>query len=551
MAVHESAGHLADAADLIDVDALRAAYYDLRPDPGVPAQQVAFGTSGHRGTSTARSFNEAHIVAITEAIRRYRAAQGVDGPLFIGKDTHALSEQAYRTALEVLIAGGVTVKADPQGAATPTPVVSHAILSHNDKRTNNLADGIVITPSHNPPPDGGFKYDPPSGGPADQSATTWIQDEANRLLAGGWEQVARIPFERAITSELVQDSDFLGDYVGGLPTVVDIDLIRGAGLKIGVDPLGGASLDYWHAIAARHHLDLDIVNNAVDPTFGFVPRDWDGKIRMDPSSPYATAGLLGMAGRFEVATANDPDADRFGIVVPSGLVNPNHYLAVSIAYLFGLFGDSGRAWPASTGIGKTLVSTSMIDRVAAALGRRLVETPVGFKWFVDGLMDGTLGFGGEESAGASFARRQGGAWSTDKDGLIMALLAMEMTARTGRNPAQLYTELTDRFGAPFYRRVDAVATPAQKAALKRLSPAQVAATELAGEPITAVLTEAPGNGAAIGGVKIVTGVGWVAMRPSGTEDVSKVYAESFRSEEHLGRILDDAQRIVATALAGV
>jgi phosphoglucomutase len=546
VAVNALAGQRPDPTTLVDVAELVSAYYEHRPDPSIPEQRVAFGTSGHRGSSLEAAFNEAHIVAITEAIRRYRAAQGIDGPLFIGRDTHALSESAYRSAVEVLVAGGVTVLADAADGYTPTPVVSHAILVHNRERKDHLADGIVVTPSHNPPADGGFKYDPPTGGPADEAATNWIEGEANRLLASGWEAVPRVPFERAATAESFRRYDYVSTYVDDLPAVVDLDAIRSAGIRGGVDPLGGASLSYWHAIGERHGLDLEVVNERVDPTFGFMPLDWDGKIRMDPSSVYATAGLVGLKDRFSVAVANDPDADRFGVVVPgAGLLNPNHFLSAAVAYLFGGYRD----WGPGAGVGKTVVTTSMIDRVAADLHRRLFEVPVGFKWFVDGLLDGSLGFGGEESAGASFLRRDGSIWTTDKDGIILSLLALEMTARGGRDPGEAYRLLTERLGAPVYRRIDAPATPKQKQALKRLSAEQITASELAGDPITAVLTKAPGNGAPIGGVKIITDTGWAAIRPSGTEDVSKVYAESFRDVSHLERIIADARRIVDQALA--
>ena len=531
---------------LVDVDKLRRAYFEQRPDPTVASQQVAFGTSGHRGSSLEASFNEAHIVATTEAIRRYRAEMGISGPLFIGRDTHGLSEPAYRTAVEVLIAAGVTLMADSRDGYTPTPVISHAILGYNRRRRANLADGIVVTPSHNPPADGGFKYDPPTGGPADEQATARIQEEANRLLASGWETIQRVPYERAVRDARFRAYDYVSTYVNDLPAVVDVDIIRNAGVRVGADPLGGASLGYWHAIGERLGIPLEVVNEQVDPTFGFVPLDWDGKIRMDPSSAYAMAGLVSLKDRFDVAIANDPDADRFGVVAPgAGLLNPNHYLSVAVSYLF----DGHRDWPTVAAVGKTVVTTSMIDRVAAGLRRRLFEVPVGFKWFVDRLLGGSLGFGGEESAGASFLRRDGGVWTTDKDGIIMGLLAVEMTARTGRDPGQLHEEMTTRFGNPAYRRIDAPATPEQKAALKRLSADQITASELAGEPITAVLTSAPGNGAPIGGIKIVTAPGWAAMRPSGTENVYKVYAESFRSPEHLDKILEEARQIVDSALA--
>jgi phosphoglucomutase len=532
------AGRPADASALVDVGRLVRAYHEQRPDVSAPEQRVAFGTSGHRGTSLDATFTEAHILAITEAICRYRRQQGIGGPLFIGRDTHALSEPAFRTALEVLSAHGVHVMVDAADGWTPTPAVSHAILEHNHGRRDGLADGIVITPSHNPPEDGGFKYNPPSGGPADTAVTGWVQDEANRLLGDGLREVRRA--EPAFARH-----DYVGEYCAGLGRVVDMEAIRGAGLELGVDPLGGSSVAYWPAIAERWGLDLEVVNPRVDPTFGFMPVDWDGKIRMDCSSPYAMAGLIGLKDRFDVAFANDPDADRHGIVTRSaGLLNPNHYLAVGISYLF----DRHRSWPTATAVGKTLVSSSLIDRVAAGLGRGLYEVPVGFKWFVDGLLDASLGFGGEESAGASFLRMDGRAWSTDKDGLIMALLAAEITARLGRDPGVRYDELTQRYGRPTYRRVDAPATPAQKAALSSLTPDRVSATELAGEPVLRVMSSAPGNNAPIGGVKVVAESGWFAARPSGTEDVYKIYAESFRDEDHLARVLGEAEAMVNAAL---
>ena len=547
MTVHAHAGRRALPEMLVDVDRLVRAYYEERPDPGVPAERVAFGTSGHRGSSLTRSFNEAHILATTEAICRYRAAHGIDGPLFVGRDTHALSEPAFRSALEVLVAHGVEVMIDSAGGWTPTPTVSHAILAHNRARAAHLADGIVITPSHNPPEDGGFKYDPPTGGPADTDVTAAIEREANALLETGLDGVRRAGPDRVREATSVHPHDYLAAYVGDLPSVVDLDAIRGSGLRLGVDPLGGASIRYWSAIADRYGLDLTVTNDAVDPTFSFMAVDWDGRIRMDPSSPYAMASLLELRDRFDVAFAADTDADRHGIVTRgSGLLNPNHYLAVAISYLFG----TGRAWPAETAVGKTLVSSAMIDRVAASVGRRLVEVPVGFKWFVDGLLDGSLGFGGEESAGASFLRRDGTVWTTDKDGIIPCLLAAEITARTGRDPGELYQALTERFGNPAYRRIDAPATPAEKRILRSLSAAQVRATELAGEPITGVLTEAPGNGAPIGGLKVTTEHGWFAARPSGTESVYKLYAESFRGEEHLRQLVEAAQGLVRDALAG-
>jgi len=547
MEVHALAGQPAPPEMLVDVDRLIQAYYEDRPDPRVPAERVVFGTSGHRGSSLARSFNEAHILAVTEAICRYRAAGGIDGPLFVGRDTHALSEPAFRSAMAVLVAHGVEVMVDAADGWTPTPTVSHAILAHNRGGTAHLADGIVITPSHNPPEDGGFKYDPPTGGPADTQVTAAIERDANALLEADLDGVRRVGPDLVRAASSVHRHDYLSAYVGDLPSVVDMDAIRASGLKLGVDPLGGASVRYWSAIADRYGLDLTVTNATVDPTFRFMPVDWDGRIRMDPSSPYAMAGLLGLRDRFDVAFAADTDADRHGIVTRgAGLLNPNHYLAVAISYLFG----SGRDWPASTAVGKTLVSSAMIDRVAASLGRRLVEVPVGFKWFVEGLLDGSLGFGGEESAGASFLRRDGTVWTTDKDGIIPCLLAAEITARTGRDPGELYQALTERFGSPAYRRIDAPATLADKAVLGALSVEQVRATELAGEPITDVLTAAPGNGAPIGGLKVTTASGWFAARPSGTEAVYKLYAESFRGEEHLQQLIDAAQALVRDALAG-
>jgi phosphoglucomutase len=537
MSIDPRAGTLPEESDLIDVDALLAAYHDAATAP------VSFGTSGHRGTSTDGSFNERHVVAISEAVCRYRAAQGIDGPLFLGADTHALSAPAVVTIVEVLAAHGVDVVVDARGGATPTPVISHAILTYNRDGGRGTADGIVVTPSHNPPGDGGFKYNPPHGGPADTDVTGWIERAANALLDGGLSDVKRMTYEHALKSDTVHQRNYIEAYVGELEAVIDLDAIRGAGLRLGVDPLGGASADYWTAIAERHRLDLEVVNDAVDPTFRFVPLDWDGKIRMDCSSPYAMARLRDMADKFDVAFANDPDADRHGIVTPSaGLLNPNHHLAACVAYLFG----GNRDW--DSGIGKTLVSSSIIDRVAADLGRRLVEVPVGFKWFVAGLLDGSIGFGGEESAGASFLRRDGGPWSTDKDGLIPCLLAAEMKARTGKDPGEIYAGLEERFGKAAYRRIDVAATPEEKAILKDLSPEQVESSELAGEPIVDKLTKAPGNGAPIGGLKVVAEHGWFAARPSGTEDVYKVYAESLDGEERLERILREAQDIVKQSL---
>jgi phosphoglucomutase len=545
MSVSEKAGHLPDPADLVDVDALIGAYYDEHPDPADTTQRVAFGTSGHRGTSTARTFNEDHVLAIAQAVCRYRSQQGIDGPLYLGRDTHALSEPAARTIVEVLVANDVDVMVDQDDGYTPTPAISHAILTHNrNSGPARTADGIVVTPSHNPPPDGGVKYNPPHGGPADTDVTGWIQDEANRLLEGGLREVQRAPAERAPT---VHQHDYISAYVDDLASVVDLELIRGSGLKLGVDPLGGASYAYWVAIRDRHGLDLTITNDSIDPTFRFVPVDWDGKIRMDCSSPYAMAKLREIAPRFDVAFANDPDADRHGIVTPgAGLLNPNHHLAVCISYLFG----GSREWSGRTGIGKTLVSSAIIDRVAADLERRLVEVPVGFKWFVEGLLDGSIGFGGEESAGASFLRLDGAAWSTDKDGLIPCLLAAELTARTGKDPGETYDQLAERLGRPSYRRVDVAATSDDKAKLGKLSAEQVTTKELAGEPILDVLTRAPANDAPIGGLKVVAENAWFAARPSGTEDVYKVYAESFRGDEHLERVIAEAQELVRRALGG-
>jgi phosphoglucomutase len=534
--VHERAGRLPQDADLIDVGELLAAYHEREP-----AEPVAFGTSGHRGTSLDGSFTEAHVVAISAAVCRHRAEQGYDGPLFLGRDTHALSEPAFRTIAEVLAGHGVDVVIDAEDLPTPTPVISHAILTHNRDGSAPVADGIVVTPSHNPPGDGGFKYNPPHGGPADTDVTGWIEREANRLLQDGLGDVPRVPFEEASLTR----RDYVSGYVDDLAGVIDLEAIRAAGLRLGVDPLGGASLPYWHAIAERHGLDLTIVNDQLDPTFRFVPLDWDGKIRMDCSSPHAMSRLRDMAGDFDVAFANDPDADRHGIVTPSaGLLNPNHHLAACIAYLFG----GNREWGEDVAIGKTLVSSSIIDAVAKDLGRRLLEVPVGFKWFVDGLLDGTLGFGGEESAGASFLRRDGTAWSTDKDGLIPCLLGAEMKARTGQDPGEVYAGLADRFGHAAYRRIDVAASGEEKDVLKRLSPEQVSSDELAGEPIRDVLTDAPGNGAPIGGLKVAAEHGWFAARPSGTEDVYKVYAEALDGEERLERILEEAQEIVRLAL---
>ncbi|TJY70089.1 alpha-D-glucose phosphate-specific phosphoglucomutase [Arthrobacter sp. CAU 1506] len=544
------AGTVALPSDLVDLTALRDAYFDTKPDPADPVQRVAFGTSGHRGSSLKASFNEDHIAAITQAIVEYRAGQRISGPLFVGKDTHALSDPAQDTALEVLAGNGVTVLVDSRTGWTPTPAVSHAILTHNAAHPGAQGDGIVITPSHNPPGDGGFKYNPPHGGPADSDATGWIAARANELLEAGLRGVKRMTLGQAQFSGAVGTYDFLGTYVDDLPQVLDLDAIRNAGVRIGADPMGGASVDYWGAIAERHRLNLTVVNPTVDPQWAFMTLDWDEKIRMDCSSPSAMASLInavrGGGAAYDIATGNDADADRHGIVTPdAGLMNPNHYLAVAIDYLYTHRPD----WPAQAAVGKTLVSSSMIDRVAAGLGRRLVEVPVGFKWFVPGLLSGEGVFGGEESAGASFVRFDGKPWSTDKDGILLALLASEISAVTGKSPSELYGGLTAKFGSPSYARVDAAATREQKAALAKLSAADVAATELAGEPITAKLTEAPGNGAAIGGLKVTTENAWFAARPSGTEDVYKIYAESFRGPDHLVQVQAEAKAIVDAVIA--
>ncbi|MEU3008407.1 phosphoglucomutase (alpha-D-glucose-1,6-bisphosphate-dependent) [Streptomyces sp. NPDC007020] len=544
---HERAGHPAQPADLVDVARLVTAYYTLHPDPADAAQRVAFGTSGHRGSAFASAFNDDHIAATTQAICDYRTRQGTDGPVFLGADTHALSEPARVTALEVLAANGATVLIDSEDGYTPTPAVSHAILTHNEGRTGHQADGIVVTPSHNPPADGGFKYNPPNGGPAASDATSWIQDRANALIEAGLGEVRRIPYARALAADTTHRHDFLTAYVDDLPAVLDLDAVRDAGIRIGADPLGGASVAYWARIAERHRIDLTVVNPLADPTWRFMSLDWDGRIRMDCSSPHAMASLIEQRDRYAIATGNDADADRHGIVTPDGgLMNPNHYLAVAIDYLY----THRDAWAAGTGIGKTLVSSSMIDRVAQDLGRTLVEVPVGFKWFVDGLYGGSLGFGGEESAGASFLRRDGRVWTTDKDGILLALLASEITAVTGSTPSEHYARLTSRFGDPAYARIDAPATREEKAVLARLSPQQVKADTLAGEPVTAVLTEAPGNGAPIGGLKVCTDSAWFAARPSGTEDVYKVYAESFQGPGHLARVQEEARALVSEALGG-
>ncbi|MEK2490244.1 phosphoglucomutase (alpha-D-glucose-1,6-bisphosphate-dependent) [Kitasatospora purpeofusca] len=544
---HARAGQPAQPGDLVDVARLVTAYYTLHPDPEEPGQRVAFGTSGHRGSSLDAAFNEDHIAATTQAICEYRAIEGITGPLYLGADSHALSEPASATAVEVLAANGVTVLLDSADGYTPTPAVSHAILTHNRRSPQSLADGIVVTPSHNPPRDGGFKYNPPSGGPAGSAATGWIQDRANALIREGLRGVKRVPYARALAAATTGRHDYLTSYTEDLPSVLDLDAIRSAGLRIGADPLGGASVAYWGRIAETHRLDLTVVNPVTDPTWRFMTLDWDGKIRMDCSSPAAMASLIARRDEYAIATGNDADADRHGIVTPDGgLMNPNHYLAVAVDYLYRHRAD----WPADAAVGKTLVSSSMLDRVAADLERGLVEVPVGFKWFVEGLLEGSIAFGGEESAGASFLRRDGGVWTTDKDGILLALLAAEITAVTGRTPSQYYSDLTDRFGAPAYARVDAPADRDQKALLSRLSPEQVKAGDLAGEPVTAVLTEAPGNGAAIGGIKVCTENAWFAARPSGTEDVYKIYAESFQGPEHLARVQEEARELVNEVLAG-
>lgn len=543
------AGKPAPADMLIDVDALRGQYYSVHPDPSDPLQRVSFGTSGHRGTASNGSFNEDHILAITQAIVEYRSGQGITGPLYMGMDSHALSPNAQRSALEVLAAHGIETYIAQHDGFTPTPVISHAILAHNKGRgkdTNSgLADGIVITPSHNPPSDGGFKYNPPNGGPADTNITGWVQDRANALLQSKLDGVRRIPYEQAVKMGTTHHYDYIMPYVRDLGSVVDMDIIRASGLRLGADPLGGASVAYWEPIAELYGLNITVVDKTVDPTFRFMPVDHDGKIRMDCSSPYAMSNLIKLKDKYDLAWGNDTDADRHGIVAPSvGLLNPNHYLAVAINYLF----TNRAGWRGDSAIGKTIVSSSIIDRVAQSLGRRLAEVPVGFKWFVDGLVDGSYGFGGEESAGASYLRQDGTVWTTDKDGPIMDLLAAEITARTGKDPGVHYQELTQRLGDPIYTRVDAPATPAQKDKLKKLSPDAVRASTLAGEPITARLTRAPGNNAEIGGLKVTTANGWFAARPSGTEDVYKIYAESFNGQPHLDKILEEARDIVTDAL---
>ena len=542
-----SAGKPVDAAMLVNVPRLVTAYYSDRPDPSVVSQRVVFGTSGHRGSAFEKAFNEWHILAITQAICLYRAQHNIDGPLFLGMDTHALSVPALASALEVLAANGVEVMLSEGDEYTPTPVVSHAILTHNRGRKTGLADGIVVTPSHNPPHDGGFKYNPTNGGPAASSVTDWIEARANQFLETGLVGLKRIPLEKALRASTTHRHDYVNAYVADLANILDMDAIRGAKLNMGVDPLGGAGVHYWGPIAERYGLNMTVVNEAVDPTFRFMTVDWDGQIRMDPSSPYAMQRLIGLKDRFEIAFACDTDHDRHGIVTKSsGLLPPNHYLSVAVHYLF----QHRPTWPVGAAAGKTVVSTQMIDRVAARVVRRLYEVPVGFKWFVDGLLDASLGFGGEESAGAAFLRLDGTVWTTDKDGIVPALLAAEITARIGRDPGEIYRDLTREFGEPLYDRVEAPATSDQKARLARLSAEQMQFTELAGEPIQAVLTQAPGNGAAIGGLKVVSKTGWFAARPSGTEDIYKIYAESFQDGDHLRRIIEEAQSTVSDALGG-
>jgi len=549
MAAHidPRAGKTIESSMLVDVPKLLAAYFESKPDPSVPAQRVAFGTSGHRGSALGHSFNEAHILAISQAICGHRAAAGIDGPLFIGIDTHALSEPALRSALEVFAANGVTVMIDERDGFTPTPVISHAILTYNKGRARGLADGVVITPSHNPPEDGGFKYNPPNGGPADTDITTSVERAANAMLEDGLKGVQRIPYERARNASCVHRHDYIGPYVADLAEVIDMDAIRSSGVTIGIDPLGGAGVHFWQPIIERYGISATIVSDVIDPTFRFMTADWDGKIRMDCSSPYAMARLIGMRDKFDVAFANDTDADRHGIVTRSkGLLNPNHFLAACISYLFG----NRPGWSANSAVGKTMVSSAMIDRVAASLGRGLVETPVGFKWFVDGLSDGAFGFAGEESAGASFLRLNGSAWTTDKDGIILGLLAAEITARTKHDPGQLFDRLTSELGVPFYERIDAPATAQQKNLLKSLTPGRLGITQLAGEPVRATLNAAPGNNQPFGGIKVATDSGWFAARPSGTEDVYKIYAESFRDEAHLRQIQQEAQQAISGVFEG-
>ena len=546
MNISPLAGKPADPLTLVNVPKLVSAYYTEVPSPAIPEQQVAFGTSGHRGSAFNKTFNEWHVLAISQAICQYRRQRGIDGPLFLGIDTHALSVPAAASALEVLAANEVEVMIAANDEYTPTPAISHAILTHNRGRDKGLADGIVITPSHNPPESGGFKYNPPNGGPADIDVTRWIETRANQLIDGALQGVRRIPFERALSASTTHRHDYLDAYVSDLPNVIDMEVIHGANIRIGVDPLGGAGVHYWTRIAERYGLNLTVVNREIDPTFRFMTLDWDGQIRMDPSSPHAMGRLIGLKDRFDIACACDTDHDRHGIVTrKAGLLQPNHYLAVAIFYLF----QHRPKWSKSAAVGKTVVSSRMIDHVTAKLGRKLYEVPVGFKWFVEGLLDGSLGFGGEESAGASFLRRDGSVWTTDKDGIVPALLSAEITARTGRDPGEIYEQLASEFGGSVYDRFEAAATPAQKAMLARLSPHQVRSKDLAGERIQSILTQAPGNGAPIGGLKVIAESGWFAARPSGTEDIYKIYAESFQGEDHLRRILEAAQTIVSDALA--
>ena len=546
MKINAAAGKPADPSILVNVPKLITAYYELRPDPNDPRQRVVFGTSGHRGSAFDVAFNEWHILAITQAICDYREQQKIDGPLFLGIDTHALSEPAFASALEVLAANNVEVMLSEGTPYTPTPAVSHAILRYNQQRKSGLADGIVITPSHNPPDDGGFKYDPPHGGPASSSVTSWIESKANDFLEHGIQDVKRMLFAKALRASTTHKHDFLHAYVSDLNSVVDMEAVRDAKIKLGVDPLGGAGIDYWPRIAEQYGLDLTIVNKAVDPTFRFMTVDWDGKIRMDPSSPYAMQRLIGLKDKFDIAFASDTDHDRHGVVTKgSGLLPPNHYLSVCVSYLFA----NRQNWGKDVAVGKTVVSSSMIDRVSARLGRQLYEVPVGFKWFVEGLLDGKLGFGGEESAGSSFLRRNGTVWTTDKDGIIPCLLSAEITAREGRDPGEIYRQLTQGLGDPIYERIDAPATPEQKAALAKLSSSDIQATKLAGEQIQRTLTTAPGDGNPIGGIKVIANNGWFAARPSGTEEIYKIYAESFLGQEHLGQIEDEAQAIVTETLA--
>jgi phosphoglucomutase len=539
------AGKPAPESILVNIPRLVAAYYAGIPDPSVPSQRVAFGTSGHRGSALDTAFNEAHIIAITQSICMYRASQSITGPLYLGIDTHALSEPAFISALEVLAANGIDVMIDKDRGYTPTPAISHEILKYNHGRSNGLSDGIVVTPSHNPPSDGGFKYNPPNGGPADTHITSWIEAKANELLAGKWQTIRRTPFEQALLASTTHRHDYIGSYVADLANVVSMDSISQSHIHVGIDPLGGAAVHYWEPIIDHYRLNATVVNFNVDPSFRFMTVDWDGKIRMDCSSPYAMASLVALRDRFDIAFGNDTDTDRHGIVTPGGLMNPNHYLAVAISYLF----NQRRQWPRSAAVGKTIVSSAIIDSVVQKLGRHLYEVPVGFKWFVDGLISGTLGFGGEESAGASFLRHDGTVWTTDKDGLILGLLAAEITATTGQTPSAIYSKLTEEFGAPVYERIDAPATSAQKALLSKLTPDAVTVRELTGDPIRSIITNAPGDDQPIGGLKVITDFGWFAARPSGTEEVYKIYAESFRGIDHLHKLQEEAQALVASVFA--